>query len=187
MSNKELRQQRSFDDIYLIYYSKLIRFSKEYVMSEYDAENIVQDCFLHIWEQRESLNLIDNINAFLFRLVKNKCVDFLRRKILDETKKQEIQDVYLQEFKYKLYSIESFDDSSFSDEEIERIIYDAINNLPEKCREIFVLNKINGLKHEEIATLLKISPNTVKNQVSNALKKMRQELKDFVPLFLFII
>jgi RNA polymerase sigma-70 factor (ECF subfamily) len=147
----------------------------------------VQDCFVHIWEQRDNLHAIKNINAYLFRLVKNKCVDYLRHKITVASKKRELQDIHFKEFEYKLLSIESFDDSSLSDEEIEHIIHNAINSLPEKCREIFVLSKMNGMKYEEIAAQLKISKNTVKNQVAIALKKMRHELKDYFPLLLFII
>lgn len=187
MPNKEQKQNLSFDEIYSIYYPKLVRFSNEYVLSIHDAENIVQDCFLYVWEQKQTLPSINNINAFLFRLVKNKCIDFLRRKILEETKKKNLQETYIREFSYKLLSIESFNDMSLSDEEIETIIYDAINNLPEKCREIFILSKVKGLKYEEIAQQLEISPNTVRNQVSIALSKMRESLKNHLPLFIFII
>lgn len=177
----------NFDDIYSKYYSKLVRFSKEYVLTKADAENIVQDVFLFIWEKRDSLDTIQNINAFLFRLVKNKCVDFLRRKINTEAKNKEIQDALLKEYNFKLYSIQQFDDSLLSDEEIDHIIYKAIDTLPEKCREIFILCKIEGLKYEEVAEKMNISPNTVKNQVVIALKKMKKELKDFMPLLIFLI
>lgn len=187
MLNPKQEQPFTFEDIYSIYYPKLVRFSNEYVLSVHDAENIVQDCFLYVWEQKHTLHSINNINAFLFRLVKNKCIDFLRRKILDETKKKDIQDTYIREFQYKLLSIESFDDSFMSDDEIETIIYNAINSLPEKCKQIFILSKINGMKYDEIAKQLEISPNTVKNQVSNALEKIRKSLKNHLPLFIFLI
>jgi RNA polymerase sigma-70 factor (ECF subfamily) len=180
-------QETPFEKIYSIYYPKLVRFSREYILSVYDAENIVQDCFIYIWEQRDNLPAIKNINAFLFRLVKNKCVDYLRHKVTVASKKRELQDIHIKEAEYKLLSIEALDDASISDEEIEHIIYNAINSLPEKCREIFVLSKLNGMKYEEIAAQLNISKNTVKNQVAIALKKMRHELKDNFPLLLFII
>lgn len=77
----------NFDQLYLLYYPRLVRFSKEYVLSEEDAENIVQDVFLIIWEQKHELSHIQNIPSYLFRLTKNKCIDFLRRKIIS-TKKE---------------------------------------------------------------------------------------------------
>ncbi|MDU1890802.1 MAG: sigma factor [Dysgonomonas sp.] len=75
MGNTQWHQNLTFDEIYSIYYPKLVRFSNEYILSLHDAENIVQDCFLYLWEQRDSLNSINNINAYLFRLIKNKCID----------------------------------------------------------------------------------------------------------------
>lgn len=68
----------SFSELYLIYYPKLVRFAKEFVMSEEDAENITQDVFTDLWEKRESMNHIENMNAYLFRLVRNKCLDYLK-------------------------------------------------------------------------------------------------------------
>ena len=57
----------SFSELYLIYYPKLVRFAKEFVMSEEDAENITQDVFTDLWEKRESMNHIENMNAYLFQ------------------------------------------------------------------------------------------------------------------------
>ena len=182
-----LQKTLTFEDIYLKYYPKLVRFSKEYVITEADAENIVQDCFVYLWEQQNKISSINNINAFLFRLVKNKCIDFLRHKIMAEDKNENLQNTLMQEYSFKLQSIESFDHNLVSDNEIELIIKKAINNLPEKCRNIFILNKVEGLKYEEIAQQMNLSPNTVRNQISLAMKKMKLELKDYFPLLLFFI
>lgn len=187
MTASALPKTIAFEDIYMSYYPKLVRFSKEYVLSGPDAENIVQDCFVYLWEQKHKISSINNINAFLFRLVKNKCVDFLRHKIMADDKKEIMQNIFIQEYTFKLQSIESFDYNALTDQEIEQIIENAINNLPEKCRGIFVLNKIEGLTYEQIAQQLDLSPNTVRNQVAIALKKMKIELKDYVLLLLFLI
>lgn len=176
----------TFEEIYTKYHPKLVRFSNEYIFSIPDAENIVQDCFVYLWEHQEDLYTIRNINAFLFRLVKNKCVDYLRNKIAVENRKEEFQYISIKEAEYKLLSIEAFDDSALSDEDIEKIIYRAIDNLPGKCKEIFVMSKINKLKYEEIAELLNVSTNTVRNQIAIALKKMRKELKELAPILLFM-
>lgn len=74
----------SFSELYLIYYPKLVRFAKEFVMSEEDAENITQDVFTDLWEKRESMNHIENMNAYLFRLVRNKCLDYLKHKVFEQ-------------------------------------------------------------------------------------------------------
>lgn len=71
--------QEDYSKVYAIYFPKLVRFSQSYVLSRHDAENIVQDIFLYLWEHRELIESLGNINAFLFTLVKNRCIDFLRK------------------------------------------------------------------------------------------------------------
>jgi RNA polymerase sigma-70 factor (ECF subfamily) len=169
--------QNDFDRIYLSYFYRLHRFAKEYVMSDADAENIVQDVFLLIWEKREVLNIQISLTAYLFSLVKNKCIDHLRHRVIANEFQQEL---YL-----KLASLREINKAFASDEEIERFLTDAINKLPERCREVFVKSRIEGKKYREIADELNISVNTVENQMSIALKKLRVELKDYLPLLLF--
>lgn len=171
---------KDFDKIYLIYYPKLVRFSTEYLLSKEDAENVVQDVFLHVLEEYKEWSSIENLNAFLFRLVKNKSIDFLRRKIAIER-----NHARLKEYQLKYEAMEEFDDS-LSENDISNIIIKAIEALPPKCKEIFVLNKIEGFKYNEIAEKLAVSPHTVRNQMSIALKKMKTILEDY-PLLLFFL
>ncbi|MDR1557829.1 MAG: RNA polymerase sigma-70 factor [Tannerellaceae bacterium] len=170
--------QDNFDKIYVNYFTRLHRFAKEYVMSDEDAENIVQDVFMMLWEKREVLNVQISLTAYLFSLVKNKCIDHLRRKVVAEE--------YRQELNMKLSSLEDLNRAFSSDEDIERFINDAINKLPKRCREIFIMSRIEGKKYQEIAEELNISVNTVENQMSIALKKLRIELKEYLPLLLFL-
>lgn len=74
-----------FSELYITYYSKLVRFAREYVILEEDAENITQDVFTDMWEKRDSIDLIENVNAYLFRLVKNRCLDYLKHKALNRS------------------------------------------------------------------------------------------------------
>jgi len=170
-----------FSDIYLTYYSKLIRFAKEYVLVNEEAENIVQDVFLRLWERQDNNYLIENMNAYLFRLVKNKCLDHLRHKISAEKCNRRVQDSFEIEMNLKIQSLDRFDDSYLLENKIEEILSDAINGLPPKCREIFLSSRIEGLKYREISERFNISVNTVENQMSIALKKLRIKLKDHLP------
>jgi RNA polymerase sigma-70 factor (ECF subfamily) len=170
--------QNDFDRIYLSYFYRLHRFAKEYVMSDADAENIVQDVFLLLWEKREVLNIQISLTAYLFSLVKNKCIDYLRHRV--------ITNEFQQELSLKLASLEELDSAFVSDEEIEQFLADAINKLPKRCREIFIKSRIEGKKYREIAEELNISVNTVESQMAIALKKLRIELKDYLPLLLFL-
>lgn len=180
-------KKSDFSRVYSIYFPKLVRFAREFVLSTEDAENIIQDIFIYLWEHQEILGSLSNLNAFLFVLVKNKCIDFIRQKKLLEQKRKEFEMVMDRELQLKMYALQQFDENALSTEDIEVILNNAINSLPEKCREVFILSRMEGLKYREIAERLNISTKTVENQIITALKKLRIELKDYLPLFIFII
>ncbi|WP_297907371.1 RNA polymerase sigma-70 factor [uncultured Parabacteroides sp.] len=168
----------SFEEIYVMYSPRMLRFAKEYVLSDEEAENIVQDVFMVLWEKREFLDIRMSISSYLFSLVRNKCLDFLKRKI--------VVDTYKQELTMKMQALEQMEQMYMSDEEIEQILTTAINKLPERCRLIFVKSRIEGKKYREIAEELNLSVNTVENQMGLALKKLRVELREYLPLFIFL-
>lgn len=180
-------KKSDFSRVYSIYFPKLVRFAREFVLSTEDAENIIQDIFIYLWEHQEILGSLSNLNAFLFVLVKNKCIDFIRQKKLLEQKREEFEMVMDKELQLKMYALQQFDENALSTDDIEVILNNAINSLPEKCREVFILSRMEGLKYREIAERLNISTKTVENQIITALKKLRIELKDYLPLFIFII
>ncbi|MDR1938309.1 MAG: RNA polymerase sigma-70 factor [Tannerellaceae bacterium] len=179
--------KEDYSKIYAVYFPKLVRFSQTYVMSPCDAENSVQDIFLYLWEHQDVLGSLGNINAFLFTLVKNRCIDFLRNHSGINGKRQPLSVVHERELELKLYSLQQFDEKNLSSVEIETIITNAIQSLPERCREIFVLSRLEGLRHKDIAARLNISTNTIEGQIGIALKKLRAALKDYIPIFIFII
>ena len=171
--------RNNFDKIYILYYSRMFRFAKEYVLFDEDAENIVQDVFLLLWEKREVLDIQISLVSYLFALVKNKSLDYLRHKV--------IADEYKQELSAKLTALELLNYSFTSDEEIEQILMTAINKLPERCRQVFLKSRIEGKKNREIANELNLTVSTVENQMTIALRKLRVELKDYLPLLLFLL
>ena len=171
--------RNNFDKIYVLYYSSMFRFAKEYVLFDEDAENIVQDVFLLLWEKREVLDIQISLVSYLFALVKNKSLDYLRHKV--------IADEYKQELSAKLTALELLNYSFTSDEEIEQILMTAINKLPERCRQVFLKSRIEGKRNREIANELNLTVSTVENQMTIALRKLRVELKDYLPLLLFLL
>ncbi|MDD4514050.1 RNA polymerase sigma-70 factor [Massilibacteroides sp.] len=186
IKNLNHNTQDHFSKVYRIYFPKLVRFSQAYVRSEEEAENIVQNLFLYLWEHKEVLDSLNNQNAFLFTLVKNRCIDYLRKQI-QAGSKQSLSEIEEKELELKLYSLQKFDENKLSREEIDQIITSAIDSLPPRCKEIFILSRLEGLSHKEIAGRLNISTNTIEGQIAIALKKLRVQLKDYVPLFLFLI
>ena len=183
----EQREETRFEDIYLSYFSKMKYFAKEYVISEEDAENIVQDVFVELWENKEMLNMHMNLIAYLFTTIKNKCLNHLRHKLLVQETASKLQEEYTISLRMNLDSLEAFDNNLFSDQDIEKIISRALDTLSEKCRTIFIMSKIEGKKQKEIAQELNISINTIETQMGIAYKKLRIELKDYFPILLFIL
>lgn len=152
----------NFSELYLTYYSKLVRFAKEFVIQEEDAENITQDVFIILWEKRDFIGHIDNMNAYLFRLVRNKCLDYLKHKVFEQ--------------RYMECMQTSYEADVTEDNDTEILIRAAINSLPKRCRDIFLLSRVEGLKYKEISEQLGISVNTVECQMGIALKKLRIKL-----------
>ena len=183
----EQRENIKFEDIYLSYFSKMKHFATEYVISDEDAENIVQDVFVELWENKEMLNMHMNLIAYLFTTIKNKCLNHMRHKIVVQNTATKMQEEYLISLRMNLDSLETFDNKLFSDQDIEKIINRALDSLPEKCRTIFFMSKIEGKKQKEIAQELNISINTVGTQIGIAYKKLRTELNDYLPIMLFLL
>lgn len=184
--NKTVKNITEFENIYVSHYSRMKRFAQEYVICEEDAENIVQDVFLDLWEENFQLLVHTNLIAYLFTSVKNKCIDFLRHKKVMSKTIEKLQDNYMKILQIKLQSLEAFNEKTFYEPDIEAIIKNAIDNLPEKCREIFILNKIDGKKQKIIAQELDISINTVESQMAIAYKKLKEMLKDQTLILFFL-
>lgn len=124
------------------------------------AEDMVQDAFMKAWIYIEKGGEIDNFTAFMYRTLRNVCLSYLRDK-RDMLGEEYIPDVEEEDI-----------DTSFRDAEI----WKAIDSLPEKCREIFLMSKRDGLTNEEIADELGISVKTVKNQMTKAFSRLREAL-----------
>ena len=169
----------NFERFYITWYSRAIYFAREYVLSESDAENIVQDVFLHLYEHCD-------LTAYLFTSIKNKCLDYLRKRVNEQEAVAEMQSEFDMTLRMKYDSLEILN-TNFPDETgIEERLEQALQKLPERCRSIFVMNKLEGKKQQQIASELQISINTVESQMAIAYKKLREELKDCLPLLLFL-
>lgn len=176
-----------FKNFYITWYSRVKHFARDYVLSEEEAENITQDVFLDFYQRRDSLDFHVNVVAYLFTSVKNRCVDYLRRRIREQETTSRMQEEFDWAFRMKFDSLEAFDTDNLSEDKIKTLIEKALEKLPEKCREIFILSKLEGKKQKEIAEELNVSIKTVECQMTIAYKKLREELKNYLPLFLFIL
>ena len=176
-----------FENFYITWYSRVKYFARDYVLSEEEAENITQDVFLEFYQKRDSLDFHINIIAYLFTSVKNKCIDYLRRKLLEQEAAAKMQEEFDLSFRMKFDSLEAFNLEGLSEDNIKNIIEKALESLPERCGEIFVMSKIDRKKQKEIAEDLGVSVKTIECQMTIAYKKLREELKNYLPLLLFLL
>lgn len=170
----------TYTEAYIAYFPKLIRFSETYLLSREDAENIVQDVFLYLWEHPEVWESVEHVNAFLFAMVKNRCIDYLRQQTQSRRRKYPLTELQEKELQLKLYALQTFQSEGLFQTETQRLLRKAIDELPPRCREIFLLSRFDGLHHKEIAERLSISVNTVEGQIAIALHKLREALKDYL-------
>lgn len=168
----------AFELIFRYYYPGLVLFAKQFVMYEEDAEEIVQDFFVRVWQKKDQINQASTLKPYFFTSIKNSSLNFLYHKKHNSDLIQEINRLSQDNLLYQ--------EDLFVISDLQNAIRKAVGSLPPKCREVFILSRINGLKNENIAEKLHLSKRTVETHVSNALKHLRVELKEYICLIIFL-
>lgn len=161
-----------FEDLFRCNFRPLCLYALHYAEDVDAAEDIVQECFVRLWERCSQGMEVSNPRAYLYTAVRNRCLDMLKSK-----------GVPMESLKpYDTYGV--IDEEDLEDRaHIEARLWTALDSLPEKCREVFILSKRDGLKYEEIAEELHLSVNTVRNQISKALKILKDGVIKIYSLF----
>ncbi|GAB3662442.1 RNA polymerase sigma-70 factor [Echinicola sediminis] len=152
--------RRVFD----MFYDSLCHFAYKYLKDKSEAEDVVQETFMALWDNRQDFDTLTSVKSYLYTVTKNKCLNFLstssnRLRILEE------------EYRHS----QEFFESQVVEEEVYRLLDQAVRKLPEQSRKIVDLN-LQGFKNQEIADQLGISINTVKTLKKNAYKSIRSEM-----------
>lgn len=173
-----------FHRLYTKYYTALCLYANKFVENREVAEELVQDVFLNNWEQRHNLQNIEFMGAYLYKSVYNASMNHLKREQLNFKYRNHYMQLIQNGEDYFTISRDN-GESAVMARELEDEINTAIQNLPEKCREIFELSRTHGLKNKEIAEQIGITINTVEKQISIALQKLKDALsKHLIALFL---
>jgi len=169
--------QTAFEILFRFYYPGLLVFSKQIIFDADEAENVVQDFFVHLWLSRKNIKDTSTLKGYFFTSVKNRALNFLKnRKIKENT---------IKELKLLIETDTLYQPDLFVESELQNKINRALTKLPKRTHEIFILSRSKGFTNEEIAEMLSLSKRTVETQISNALKVLRIELKDY--LFILLI
>ncbi|MEQ9402346.1 MAG: RNA polymerase sigma-70 factor [Cyclobacteriaceae bacterium] len=166
-----------FELFFHTYYNPLFNYALVILKNEKDAEDVVQELFVDLWEKQSFLQ-IDSPNRYLIRAIKFKCIDRMRRdKRVDATVFSALPD----------NDEVSLDFQEMGDDDILPLLHFYAAKLPEKTQEIFLLSREEGLTYREIAEIKGISVKTVETQMSRALKILRKLLSDYPLLFLILL
>ncbi len=171
--------ESAFEMIFKAYYQPLCRYAYSFLEDKQEAEEVVQSSFITVWEKRKSLDIQTSLKSYLYRMVRNGCLNVIKH---EKVKKQHVAhelavaDVSYESVSQKVYATE-----------LETKISEAMKVLPEQCRLVFQLSRFEELKYQEIADQLKISVKTVENHMGKALRIMREQLKEYLPLFLLFM
>lgn len=169
----------AFEMMFKTYYQPLCRYANSYLSDPEEAEEIVQNAFIGIWEKRSSIEINTSLKAYLYRAIRNAS--------LNNIKHQKVKQAYAaMAVSNEEKTIEASDQSVIR-EELEDRINTALDVLPEQCRLVFKLSRFEELKYQEIADQLGISIKTVENQMGKALKIMREQLRDYLPLIAILM
>jgi RNA polymerase sigma-70 factor, ECF subfamily len=165
----------AYEALYHKYATQLYVFTAHKLHAKEVAEELVHDVFIRLWEKRSVLNIQTNVAAYLFKMMRNEILQYLR-----STKNRE---AFIDEMLALDIKGETQTDENLFYKEMAVRLQEIIDNLPDKCREIFILSRENDLSVKEIASRLDIADQTVKNQLTKALTIVRKELKHITYLF----
>lgn len=171
--------ESAFEMVFRTYYRPLCQYAYSFLNDRDEAEEVVQAAFINIWDKRDQVEIQTSLKGYLYRIVRNSCLNVIKH---EKVKQQHVA----HEMVHAASTHESVSQSVISSE-LEEKISEAMKALPEQCRLVFQLSRFEELKYAEIADQLNISVKTVENQIGKALKIMREQLKDYLPVLLIFL
>jgi len=169
----------AFEMVFKTFYQPLCRYAYSFLNNKDEAEEVVQSTFIQVWEKRSSIEIQTSFKSYLYRMVRNACLNVIKH---EKVKQMHVN----YEMAYGEVMRESVHETVTSNE-LETKISEAMLKLPEQCRIVFQLSRFEDLKYAEIAEQLQISVKTVENQMGKALKIMRENLKEYLPLLIVFL
>ncbi len=157
-----------FESLFRSSYVSLVRYAKTLIKDHDTAEEIVQDLFFRIWQDREKLNIESSLNGYLFRSVHNRCLHSIEHSRVVER--------HVEEMSYRQTESQENPSDILNYKELQEKVARILEKLPERCGKIFTMSRFEGLKYSEIAEKLSVSIKTVEANMGRALKEFRKEL-----------
>lgn len=169
--------ETAYKNLFLKYYSPLSEYASQYIQDP-EAEELVQDLMLYIWEFRNDLYIQSSLKSYLFTATKNRCLNAIKKNIYHKQTHNVLYDKLKEQFEDPDYYVLN---------ELSENIEKAIWELPENYRETFTLSRFGEMTNTQIATQLGVSVKTVEYRITQSIKILRMKLKDYLPLISFLL
>ncbi|OOV17446.1 RNA polymerase sigma-70 factor [Flavobacterium sp. LM4] len=178
-------EEAAFTYFYHNYFSRIASFCVQFVYDADEAENLAQEAFINLWENRENIDSINGIQSFLYTYAKSKCLNFIRHNKVKDKFKNDLLNHKERELDIEVLNSIQFDTLELT--ELERIINESINDLPPKTREVFIKKRFENKKNAEIAEEMQVTLKAVEAHMTKALKILKAKLSDYLFLFFILI
>lgn len=170
--------KRAFSAIFHKYYKPLCDYAYQFVSFE-DVEEIVQDIMLWLWQNHDTLFIRTSLHSYLYKAVHLRCLTRIEQNLA----KQRMESRY----KERIGEIQYLLPEEYQTEELVNRIHQAIDRLPDKFRQAFVMHRFEDCSYKEIAEKLNVSPKTVDYRIQQALKLLREDLREYFPILLLLL
>lgn len=171
------KDEQSFEQYYKTRYKLLFLLACKYLRESATAQEVVNDVFIRLWQDAHQITIRSSLRSYLNRAVINRCLNELDKNKRDRRRQQELS----------RHTAEAAEWKELEDNELKIRLYEAIDQLPEQCRKVFLMSRFEHLKQQAIADLLGISLKTVKNHMTVALQRLNRVLEQWNSLPLLII
>ncbi|MBK5720505.1 RNA polymerase sigma-70 factor [Dysgonomonas sp. Marseille-P4677] len=176
----EISDIRFFNDLFVNYRLRFVRFANTYVRDLVIAEDITTESFMAYWENRENLPSDSNVPAYILTIIKNKCLNHLQHNEVRTKVYSNIQSDVSWEMQMRIMTLEACNPEQLFSFEVEKIVNDTLSTLPERTLEVFTLSRYKNKSHKEIAAELNITTKGVEFHITKALSLLRERLKDYM-------
>ena len=187
MAGGRKKENAVFEDIYSRYYNRCILFAKSYVFDRQAAESLAAEAMSIYWERRAAGEDIQMPLPFLFSIIRNKALQYLRHECIKSRAHSEINSSALDELQFRIDTLESCDPHVLFTADVKKILDTTLKSLGERTDRVFCLSRFSGMSNMEIAAELGITEKAVEYHITKALKALRISLKDYLPVIVILL
>lgn len=176
-----------FNQLFTEYQPRFVLYANTYVRDMNIAEDLVNEAFMKFWINKDTINIDSNIPAYILTILKNKCLNHLRHKEIENKAFASIQEHLAWELQLRISTLEASDPEELFSSDLRNKIDDAISRLPEKTMTVFKLSRLQNKSNNEIARMLGITTKGVEFHITKALSLLRKALKGYIITILLCV